>query len=642
MQQASYGTWRSPITAAGIAAGEISLGQVAVSGGAVYWVESRPQEKGRMVLVRRGADGRIADVTPPGFSVHSRVHEYGGGAYCLHNQTVSFSNSADQRLYHQPPGVSPRPITPEPPAPAALRYADGRVRPDGRLLICVRESHGSDGQVINDLVALHTDGSSVPLSIASGRDFYAAPRINPDGTRLCWLAWDAPQMPWDGCELWAADLGPDGSLSNADRVAGGRREAIFQPEWSPAGELYYVSDVNGWWNLYRAGDEEPLAPIEADCGEAAWTFGAARYAFLSGGRIAVVYAQAGFDHLGLITPGDGGIEPISAPFTSYHRAPLVSDGERLFAVAGSPEMALAVVEIDPGTGAARMLRSSSSAEIEPEYISRPEPITFPGGEDRPTHALFYPPANAAYSAPPGELPPLIVIGHGGPTAATSTHLRPAIQFWTSRGFAVVDVNYSGSTGYGRLYRDRLRGKWGVLDVADCVKAARYLVAQGRVDGKRLLVRGGSAGGYMALCALTFYDDFAAGASYYGVSDLSLLAETTHKFEAHYMETLVGPYPAAKAVYMARSPLVFADRIDCPIIFFQGLEDRVVPPSQAEALVEVMRRRGLRHAYLTFAGEGHGFQQADNIRRSLEAELSFYAQVLGLSLSEPIEPVVIES
>ncbi len=302
-------------------------------------------------------------------------------------------------------------------------------------------------------------------------------------------------------------------------------------------------------------------------------------------------------------------------------------------MAGAPDVALAVVEIDPGTGASRVLRSSSSMVIPPETISRPEPITFSGGEGRPTHALFYPPANGDYAAPPGERPPLIVIGHGGPTAATSTHLRPSIQFWTSRGFAVVDVNYSGSTGYGRLYRDRLRGKWGVLDVADCVKAARALVAEGRADGRRLLVRGGSAGGYMALCALTFYDDSAAGASYYGISDLSVLAETTHKFEAHYMETLVGPYPAASQVYMARSPLVFADRIDCPIIFFQGLEDKVVPPSQAESLVEVMRRRGLRHAYLTFAGEGHGFQQADNIRRALEAELSFYAQVLGLSLSE---------
>ena len=524
------------------------------------------------------------------------------------------------------------PITPEPPTPAALRYADGRVTPDGRWLIAVRETHQPD-DVINDLVAIPTDGSGPPVSLASGYDFYAAPRLDPEGTRLCWLAWHFPQMPWDGCELWTATFGADGLLHGARRIAGGRYELIFQPEWSPGGELHFVSDVSGWWNLYRAGDEDALAPIEAECGLPAWTFGLGRYAFLNDGRIAIVYSQDGFDHLGLIDAGGGRIVPLKLPFTSYYRAPLVSDGRRLYAVAGSPEQALAVVSLDPDGGGYTLLRASDLPPIDPGSLSRPRAIAYPGAEGRPAHALVYPPANQAYTALDGERPPLIVIGHGGPTDCAPTHLRPEIQFWTSRGFAVVDVNYSGSTGYGRGYRDRLRGKWGVVDVIDAVAAARALVLRGEVDGTRLLVRGGSAGGYLALCALTFHDDFAAGASYYGISDLEVLAQTTHKFEARYMDILIGPYPAARLDYINRSPLYFADRIACPVIFFQGTEDRVVPPAQAERLVNALRRHDLPHDFVLFEGEGHGFQQAANIQHALEAELAFYARVLGLDVSD---------
>lgn len=633
---AGYGTWESPVSAAQVAAAGVSFTAVMAADGALYWVEMRPAEQGRRVIVRRDAAGHVMDVTPPGFSAHSRVHEYGGGDYCVHAGVVYFSNSADQRVYRQPPGEAPRPITPEPPAPAALRYGDGRVTPDGRWLIAVRETHSPEGVVINDLVSIPTDGSGLPVSLASGYDFYAAPRLNPEGTRLCWLAWKFPQMPWDGTELWAAALGEDGLLHGARRIAGSRYESISQPEWSPSGELHYVSDISGWWNLYRAGDEDSLAPIEAECGLPAWALGLGRYAFLNDGRIAIVYSQDGLDRLGLIEPGSGRIAPLDVPFTSYYRAPLASDGRRLYAVAGAPDRALAVVRIDPvgapagsPDDAVEVLRDAGLPPLDPGYASHPEPITYPSADGRPAYALFYSPANRDFAAPPDELPPLIAIGHGGPTDQAPTHLRPEVQFWTSRGFAVVDVNYSGSSGYGRAYRDRLRGKWGVNDVIDTVAAVRALVARGQADRERLLVRGGSAGGYLALCALTFHDDFAAGASYYGISDLEVLAQTTHKFEARYMDLLVGPYPAARTDYLNRSPLYFADRIACPVIFFQGTEDRVVPPSQAEGLVNVLRGRGLPVEYLLFEGEGHGFQQAANLQRALEAELAFYTRVLGL-------------
>jgi dipeptidyl aminopeptidase/acylaminoacyl peptidase len=641
-----YGSWRSPITPALAASGAVGLEQIWLSGEDVYWLEGRPLEGGRRVIVRRRADGAVEDVTPPDIGVQTRVHEYGGGDYLVDGETVTFSNRDDQRLYRQDPGQAPYPITPEPAIPAGLRYADGRVTPDGRWLICVRERHQEQGEAINELVALPPDGSEAPRAIASGHDFYASPRISPDGRTLAWLTWDHPQMPWDGTELWAAPLLEDGSLGEARLVAGSVGESIFQPEWSPDGVLYFASDRTGWWNLYaeRDGDLVPIMPMEAEFAGAQWVFNLSAMAFLADGQIAAIYHQDGFGHLALIDPAVGQMEALEVGFTSFSPLSLRANagGDRLYFIGGTSADAPAVVELALDTGHIQLLRKGMELEIDPGYLSIPHAITFPTEGDLDAYAFFYPPANQDYAPPVDERPPLIVISHGGPTGATRVYLSLGIQYWTSRGFAVVDVNYGGSTGYGRAYRERLDGAWGIVDTADCVNAAKYLAEQGLVDGERLLIRGGSAGGYTTLCALTFYDIFSAGASYYGVGDLETLARDTHKFESRYLDSMVGPYPEAQAIYHARSPIHFTDRLSCPVILFQGLDDKVVPPSQAEMMVDALRAKGLPFAYIAFEGEAHGFRKAENIQRALEAELYFYARVFGFELADPVAPVTIEN
>jgi dipeptidyl aminopeptidase/acylaminoacyl peptidase len=643
-EAARYGSWRSPITASLIAAGEVPLSAPDIVAGDVYWLEGKPLEGGRVVMVRRAADGTRDELTPKAYYVRTRVHEYGGGAHLIVGSTLFFSNFADQRLYRQDAGQEPRPITPEPRIAAGLRYADARPTADGRLLICVRERHQAEGaEPINELVALSADGSREARIIASGHDFYATPRISPDGRQLAWLTWDHPRMPWDGTELWLADLAPDGSVSNERRIAGGPEESIFQPEWSPAGELHFVSDRTGWWNLYRRRGEsiDALAPMEAEFGAPQWGFGMSTYAFLEDGRIAAIMSRDGIDHLVFVREGEP-IQTADLPYTAYGRR-LKSSGNVLVFIAASPTESLAVVRFDASSGAREILGRSLEHEPDPSYISRPRPIAFPTGDGKETaYAIYYPPTNADYEAPPGDRPPLIVESHGGPTAMTLAQLSLDVQFWTSRGFGVVDVNYGGSTGFGRAYRERLKGTWGIVDTEDCISAARYLVEQGEVDGRRLAIRGGSAGGYTTLCALVFHDDFAAGASYYGVADCEALATDTHKFESRYLDGLIGPYPQAKDVYYARSPIHFAERLSCPVILFQGLEDRVVPPSQAERMVEVLRAKHLPVAYLAFEGEQHGFRKAETIQRTLEAELYFYSRVFGFPLSEEIQPVEIEN
>jgi len=643
---APYGSWSSPITPALAASGAVGLEQIWLSGEDVYWLEGRPSEKGRQVVVRRRADGGVADVTPPGMGVLTRVHEYGGGDYLVDGKTVYFSNRDDYRLYRQDPGLAPTPITPEPPFPGGLRYADGRVTPDGRWLICVRERHLEEGEAFNELVVLPTDGSAEPRIIARGHDFVSSPRISPDGRFLAWLSWDHPRLPWEGTELWTAEIAADGALRGVRLVAGGPDESIFQPEWSPDGVLHFASDRTGWWNLYceRDGDIVQLVSMEAEFAWPQWVFGLSVYAFAAGGRIACLYQQDGFDNLALLNPADGSLDAIEVGFTSFYPPALRANasGDRLYFVGGTSADAPAIVALDLTTGHTLLLQKGMDIAIDPGAISIPHSITFPTEGDFDAHAFFYPPANPDFTGPADERPPLIVISHGGPTSSTRVHLRLDIQYWTSRGFAVVDVNYGGSTGYGRAYRERLNGAWGIVDTADCVNAARYLVEQGVVDGERLIIRGGSAGGYTTLCALAFYDVFSAGASYYGISDLELYIEETHKFESRYMDSLVGPYPEAKAVYQARSAIHFTDNFVCPIILFQGLDDKIVPPSQAEVMVAALRARKLPVAYITFEGEAHGFKKADTIRRALEAELSFYAQVFGFELAEPVTPVVIEN
>ena len=635
--QAPYGAWPSPITAEMVSVGEMSLLQPHLHDGAAYWLESRPSEGGRAVLVRAAPFAEPEDVTPPGFNVRTTVHEYGGGAYLLHDGTAYFSNFTDQRLYRQSPEAEPVPITAD--SGGRDRYADGRITPDGRWLICVRERHPEPDDpsgVVNELVALPPDGSSEPVPIRSGRDFYSTPRVSPDGTRLCWLEWDLPWMPWDGSELFAGELDEDGGLLRIRPVAGrAGEESIFQPAWSPAGELHFASDRTGWWNLYREHDGEirPLHPAEAEFGWPQWVFGMSAYGFLGDGRITCLWERDGVQHLAILDPGSGELVDLAIPHTAM--APRLDvEGDRVILVGGGPAIPDEIVLLDVTARSMDVLRSSSSPgssfDIDEGWISTPRQIEFPTDGGLTAFAHFYPPRNRDAVGPEGERPPLIVISHGGPTAEAMPRYALETQFWTSRGFAIVDVNYGGSTGFGRAYRQRLQGTWGIVDTADCINAATWLVSEGEVDGDRLLITGGSAGGYTTLCALTMHDGFAAGTSYFGLADLeAFVGGGTHKFESGYLRTLVGPYPEEAERYRSRSPIHATDGISCPMLLLQGAEDRVVPPRQAEIMVEALREKGLPYAYVLFEGEQHGFRKAESIRSALEAELSFYAQVLGI-------------
>ncbi len=638
---APFGTWSSPITPRMLASAAVGLAETTIDDGVVYWIEARPAEAGRMVVVRGDAFSAPADVTPAGFNVRTKVHEYGGGEYCVHRGTVYFSNFDDQRLYRQEAGAQPQPITPD--TDGRHRYADARVTADGALLLCVRERH-EDADVVNELIVQPTGGGEA-RTIVGGHDFFAAPRISPDGSSLAWLAWDHPRMPWDGTELWVGDLRSDGSVTGAAMIAGGADESIFQPSWSPSNELHFVSDRTGWWNLYRQRDgaAEALRPMEAEFGWPAWGFGASMYAFLADGRIVCEYASEGLQHLAMLDPGSGELLDLDLPYTAIDYPYLCAEGSQVAFVGGGPAISTAVVTVDLGSRAVEILRESEDVAIDPGFLSTPRAIEFPTEGGLTAWAHFYPPANGEFAAPEGELPPLVVMSHGGPTSESTQAFDLRSQFFTSRGFGVVDVNYGGSTGYGRDYRRRLNGAWGVVDTMDCINAARFLAAQGLVDGSRLVIRGGSAGGYTTLCALVFHDDFATGASYYGLADLEPFASGgTHKFESRYLDSLVGPYPEAADLYRARSPIHFADMLSCPVILLQGLEDEVVPPLQAEIMVEALEAKGLPYAYLPFEGEQHGFRRAENIQAAHEAELSFYAQVFGFELGDPIPAVVIRN
>ncbi len=637
-----YGTWTSPISAADVAAGSSRAGQMVVSDGIVYWSESRPKEAGRVAIMRRLQNGEVAEATPSDFNCRSRVHEYGGGAFFADGTTLYASSFADQRLYKIEPGTDPVGITPEPEFPAGFRYADGRLSPDRSRITCVRERHDADGTVINELVELPPDGETAPRVLASGRDFYAAPRPSSDGSRLAWLEWDQPNMPWDGTELWVAAIGADGTLQEPEKIAGGVDESIFQPEWGPADTLHFVSDRSGWWNLYRRqeGETQPLAPMEAEFGWPMWVFGLSQYVFLADGQIACIYSHDGLDTLAVIQGQE--LKPLDLELTAFRPRSLHYDpiSVRLHFVGGSPNLPARAYAFAIDSGELEPLSRAAEDLPDEGNISHASPITFPTAGGQEAHAFYYAPRNSKFTGPDGEFPPLVVVSHGGPTSQTDSEFSLARQYMTSRGFAVVDVNYRGSTGYGRAYRQKLNGEWGVADVEDCIYATRYLADRGDIDADRLIIRGGSAGGYTTLSALVFHDVFALGASYYGVADVEALALDTHKFEARYLDSMIGPYPEQIEKYRERSPIHFVDQISSPLILLQGREDKVVPPAQAELMVAALEEKGLPYAYLEFEGEAHGFRDSENIKRALEAEMYFYSKVFGFELGEAVEPVPI--
>jgi dipeptidyl aminopeptidase/acylaminoacyl peptidase len=636
---APYGSWSSPITSDLIVSNTVALEQIALDGEDIYWVEMRPTEGGRYVIVRRAPDGRTTDVTPAAFNARTRVHEYGGGAFAVADGHVYFSNFDDQRLYRQPAAGAPVPLT----RPGLMRYADGDIdRRRGRM-VCVREDHSApDREAVNSVVTVALAGEESVRVLVSGNDFYSNPRVSPDGSRLAWLTWNHPNMPWDGTELWVAPITPDGSLGRGDRVAGGDRESIFQPEWSPDGTLDFVSDRTGWWNLYRwrGGRVDPLCEMAAEFGAPQWRFGLSTYAHESARHLLCAYKGDGGWRLGRLDTETRSLEPLQLPFTQIWGVRFAR-GRAIFG-AGAATLFPAIVGLDARTGRYEVLRSATDQAVDPAYLSPARGIQFSTEHGLVAYAFHYPPRNTAYTAPPAERPPLVVRSHGGPTGAASSTLNLEIQYWTSRGFAVVDVNYGGSTGYGRAYRERLNGQWGVVDVDDCVHAARYLVEEGHADPDRLAIAGGSAGGYTTLCAVTFRAAFKAGASYYGIGDLESFIRDTHKFESRYLDRLIGPYPERRDLYRARSPIHFVDRIACPMILFQGLDDKIVPPNQAELMVAALRAKGLPVAYIAYPGEQHGFRRAENIKRTLEAERYFYSRVFGFPLPDPIEPVPIEN
>lgn len=637
---APYGSWKSPITSDLIVKGSVGLSLPALDGDDVYWIEVRPSEAGRSVIVRFQSDGTKSDVTPQGFNARTRVHEYGGGDYAVHQGTIYFSNFTDQRLYRQTLSGAPEPLTP----PVNMRYADMIVDAARNRLIAVREDHSqAEIEAVNTLASINLAGKEdAGRVLISGSNFYSSPRLSPDGRCLAWLAWNHPNMPWDGTELWLAEVEEDGSLSEKKLIAGGIDESIFQPEWSPEGVLYFISDKSGWWNVYRwrKGETEPVCEKSAEFGVPQWIFGLSTYAFISEEEIICTYLERGMAKLASLNTKTGQLEEIETPYSDITF--LHANKSRAVFRSGSPAEPYSIVSLDLKTREMKVLRRANDLKLDAGYFSTPEAIEFPTTNGLTAHGFFYRPQNKDYEAPAGEIPPLLVKSHGGPTSATTTTLRLEIQYWTSRGIAVLDVNYGGSTGYGREYRRKLNGQWGVVDVDDCVAGANYLVERGLVDGNRLAIDGGSAGGYTTLCALTFRDTFKAGASHFGVSDLEALAKETHKFESRYMDQMVGPYPETADLYRERSPIHFTESLSCPVIFFQGLEDKIVLPNQAEMMVDALRAKGVPVAYVPFEGEQHGFRRAENIKRALDGELYFYSRVFGFALADEVEPVEIEN
>lgn len=623
--EAPYGSWASRITSDTIVAATIGLSDVMVDGDDIYWLESRPLEAGRVVIVRQSA-GTTEDVLPAPFNARSRVHEYGGGAAMVHEKVCYFVNFRDQQLYQYSPGTVPVLLTNEP----ECRYADMIMDGGRRHIICVREQHVVEGGVHNALVLVSLEAPEVRV-IAEGHDFYSSPRLSSDGKRLTWLAWNHPHMPWTGTELWVAEVASDGTLQGSRMVAGGPEESVFQPEWSPNNILHFISDRTGWWNLYQLSEEgvaKPLWTLEAEFGQAQWTFGMSTYAFLPDSTLVATYSQRGHTHLVMLRKASGNWDEMELPYKELSSIRAGRSG--IVMQAAAPNLPVSILQVDPSTRNYKVLRRSTEIlEDGPlsSYVSIPESIEFPTERGLTAYALYYTPNNPNFAAPEGALPPLIVKSHGGPTAAASSALDLRIQYWTSRGFAFIDVDYGGSTGYGRDYRERLHLRWGIVDVEDCVNAAKFLIDRGDIDAQQVAITGGSAGGYTTLCALVFRNFFKIGASYYGIGDLEVLARDTHKFESRYLDWLIGKYPEEQNIYQQRSPVHFVDGLSVPVAFFQGELDEVVPPNQSQIMVDAIRKKNFPVTYLLFADESHGFRRAESIKRSLDAELHFYSTLM---------------
>jgi dipeptidyl aminopeptidase/acylaminoacyl peptidase len=640
-----YGSWPTPITSELVVRSARLPNGLRVDGDDLWWSEGRPEEAGRNAVLRRAADGTVTEVLAAPWNARSGVHEYGGGAWWARHGVLWFVDWATQRLHRVGPDGAPVPLTPEPAVPRGLRYADGDVSPAGGSILCVREEHHADGsEATNTIVRLDASTPTAPEVVVAGPDFVADPRWRPDGAAFCWLEWDHPDMPWDAVRL-VIDAGGQRTV-----VAGGdRRESICQPTWAADGALWFSSDRTGFWSLYRwtaAGGVELVLDRQEDIGVPQWVFGETSFALLADGRVVYVRHEGGLERLS-VRGADGSLDDPDLGVTSIDQLRPAGSGAVAIVASPSAELHVARIHVDrvaEGAAAVETLVPPRDLGLAVGWFAQPVAIEFPTAGGATAHALFYPPTNPDVVGPDDERPPLLVLIHGGPTAAARPLLRMSTQYWTSRGFAVVDVNYRGSTGYGRAYRDLLQGEWGVADVEDCVAVARHLAEEGLVDPARCCIRGGSAGGFTTLAALAFHDAFAAGASHYGVADLAVLAQETHKFESRYLDGLVGPWPEARATYDARSPIHHVDGIDKPLAVFQGLDDAIVPPNQAEMIVDGLRARGVPVAYVAFEGEGHGFRQAPNIRASLDGELSFYAQVLGFDLpaDEGIAPVTVEN
>lgn len=640
MQTASYGTWNSPITAEKIIEGMRTYANMLVDGTSTYWAEMRPQNKGRSTIVCRDAAGKIQDITPPDFSARTFVHEYGGGAFTVSNGVVYASNGNDHAIYVIKPGSLPMKLTAgqqrisQDGAPKwqGTRFADPLMTPHG--LIAIGEQH-EPGKTVENFLALIDTVTGEHKKLAAGHDFYSSPAISPDGQKLAWLCWNHPNMPWMETELWVADIIPSEGLKNSERIAGTMEESLYQPQWSPEGILYFVSDRSqGWWNLHRLldGRIENVCPIEAEVGEPLWVFGRSSYAFL-GSKIAFSYNSKGIWQLGLLDPHTKKWQklPRDGNAIQFVRAGKTPEGKAFVQFLESyATKCEAIIQIDDAPGYPSRVLYEEKVPVDAGYISTPQHIEFPSA-GRIAYGFYYPPKNKDFKAPPGEKPPLVVTIHGGPTSQARGSLQLRIQYWTSRGFALLDVNYGGSTGYGRAYRSLLDLNWGIVDVEDCVNGAQFLVQQGAVDPDKLVIRGGSAGGYTTLAALAFKDVFKAGASYYGVADISALAHDTHKFESRYMEQLVGKYPEEKDVWKARSPIHSIDQINSPLILFQGEDDLIVPKNQSIMIYEALKARGIPTELHVYAGEEHGFRQAQNIIHSLNREAEFYLEAFGRNI-----------